>query len=363
MTEHNNQDSRIEGSRSLAMPAEILQHLYEIIQSDQSLNSELSEISSLVRNFLSSDKSSILLLDPDQQNLLFRGASGLNRWEREHIFFELGEGVAGTVAETGESVLVKDIREDDRFKQFSGQQDAMKSIICVPLCTNDQMLGVVCADRTQGSESFAPQDLQKLETIAYQISLAIENHRLAEMTIRDELTELYNRRYFERRFSEELARASRHRLQLSLAMLDIDDFKAINDRYGHPAGDVVLRDLGTLIKDTVRTSDIACRYGGEEIAIIFVETSVNEGVEVVRRILSRVRQKTFEVGDNSFEITLSAGLSELSNRTKSEGDILEHADKNLYKAKNHGKDRCVPPYPEEQQNYSNSSSSSQVTAR
>lgn len=327
------------------VPADVLRRLSEIINSGQSLNSVLSDVSSLIRRYLSADSTSILLLDADHENLLFRGASGLDQWEKEHIFFELGEGVAGTVAETGESLLIRDTDTEERFKEFSGQNSALKSMICVPLKTEDQLLGVLCADRTDDREPFSDSDLQKLETVAAQVSLAIENHRLSEMTIRDELTGLYNRRYFERRFSEEIARAARHDLDLSLAMLDIDDFKEINDQYGHPAGDLILREMGDLIQETVRTSDIACRYGGEEIAVIFVETNVSEGIKVVRRLLSRVRNKKFHVGSRTLEVTFSAGISDLADRGESEIDVLQKADQNLYKAKQTGKDKCVPPHP------------------
>jgi two-component system cell cycle response regulator len=157
----------------------------------------------------------------------------------------------------------------------------------------------------------------------------------------DFLTGLYNKKYILFRLGEYLSLAKRKGLPLSLAMLDIDDFKTINDRFGHVAGDEVLKKIGETIKHTVRASDIAGRYGGEEFIIVFPATDLNEAEYVIRRLLDEVRNINWsEILGSDVRITLSAGIS-CCNYDTTTTKIIEEADGLLYQAKKSGKDRYV----------------------
>lgn len=182
-----------------------------------------------------------------------------------------------------------------------------------------------------------------LLTLSRQDPLEHEAARqLFENSMRDALTDLYNRRFFDQRLREEFAFASRHTTNLSVILLDIDHFKVINDTYGHPAGDEVLREVGTLVKGCFRREDVAFRIGGEEFAIV-VRSETHEGA---RRAAERIRRMLEEARVTSegeeIRFTASAGVATLSTQSDydSAGALLAAADRALYRAKTGGRNRC-----------------------
>ena len=162
---------------------------------------------------------------------------------------------------------------------------------------------------------------------------------LHSMATTDALTGLINRREFNRRISEEFSRSRRHNSPLSLALFDIDFFKKINDTYGHNAGDAILKELGQLIANSTRTSDIACRYGGEEFALILPETNQGEAYELLDRLRQIVEEKIFNKQMKPIKATISVGVAQLDMSDKAPLDFCERADKALYKAKESGRNR------------------------
>jgi len=162
---------------------------------------------------------------------------------------------------------------------------------------------------------------------------------LHNMATTDALTGLINRREFNRRIAEEFSRSKRHKSQLSLALFDIDFFKKINDTYGHNAGDAILRELGNLISTKTRTSDIACRYGGEEFALILPETSQVEAYELLNRLRQLVEEEIFNQTNQPIKATISVGVAQLEALDKTTTEFCERADKALYKAKESGRNR------------------------
>ena len=162
---------------------------------------------------------------------------------------------------------------------------------------------------------------------------------LHNMATTDALTGLINRREFNRRIAEEFSRAKRHNTQLSLALFDIDFFKKINDTYGHHAGDVILKELGSLISNKTRTSDVACRYGGEEFVLILPETSQVEAFELLDRLREIVAEEIFNKSAKPIKATISVGVAQLDLSDKTPVDFCERADKALYRAKEGGRNR------------------------
>ncbi len=162
---------------------------------------------------------------------------------------------------------------------------------------------------------------------------------LHNMATTDALTGLVNRREFNRRIAEEFSRAKRHKTQLSMALFDIDFFKKINDTYGHNAGDAILKELGSLIANKTRTSDIACRYGGEEFVLILPETSQTEAYELLDRLRQIVEEEIFNKSAKPIKATISVGVAQLDLCDKSPVDFCERADKALYRAKEGGRNR------------------------
>jgi diguanylate cyclase (GGDEF)-like protein len=165
--------------------------------------------------------------------------------------------------------------------------------------------------------------------------------RLQSLAATDGLTGLINRRQFNQQLDSEIARAKRYRKPLSLALFDIDDFKKINDFYGHTTGDRILKELGALITQNVRESDVAARYGGEEFALILPETGQIDAYELLERLRAMIERTVYCLPDNPITATISVGVAQLDLEDGKGYEIIEKADANLYAAKRQGKNQVV----------------------
>ena len=190
-------------------------------------------------------------------------------------------------------------------------------------------------------ENLAEDELERFGILAMQLSLEINKVFLYEavekMAITDSLTGLYVRRYFADRLDEELGRSARQGLKFSFFMLDIDDFKKINDTYGHLVGDVVLKDIGRIIEENIREIDLACRYGGEEFAAMLPETSKENAFVVAERIRKRAAEHVFRAYDERLNLTVSIGVASYPDDSSNNPGIIEAADEALYEGKRSGK--------------------------
>jgi two-component system, cell cycle response regulator len=164
-----------------------------------------------------------------------------------------------------------------------------------------------------------------------------------EMAITDPLTGLYNRRYMESHLGSLLEQAVARKKPLTVLVLDIDYFKAVNDTHGHDAGDDVLREFAVRIKKSIRGIDLACRYGGEEFVVVMPETDLTVATMVAERLRRRIATEPFPVqeGSRNIEVTISVGISALG-KDDTAATILKRADAALYRAKRDGRNRVVP---------------------
>jgi diguanylate cyclase (GGDEF)-like protein len=167
----------------------------------------------------------------------------------------------------------------------------------------------------------------------YSQKLLESNIKLSELSITDELTTLYNRRYFDLRLNEEVRRHQKHNHNIALIMVDVDGFKQFNDLNGHPAGDELLKDLGQLIRSSIRKSDIPSRYGGDEFAIICPECDEKEANLIAKRLSETftARGYSYTKEDSTVTVSVSSGIA--LNGEKPE-EFVAQADKNLYEVKN-----------------------------
>lgn len=221
------------------------------------------------------------------------------------------------------------------------------SSLCVPLAAQGESLGILYLAPRSPSPAAGAMDESKqqlAQTVAEQLGLAVANLKLREtlrsQSIRDPLTSLFNRRYMEETLERELRRAERTRRPLGLVMLDLDNFKAFNDSFGHDAGDRLLVELGALLRTNVRSGDVACRYGGEEFVLILPDATGEETrarVEEIREAARRLRL-TYR-GRLITAPTFSAGIAALSADGLTGEDLLRAADAALYRAKGAGRDR------------------------
>ena len=227
-----------------------------------------------------------------------------------------------------------------------------RSCLYMPLIFKEQVIGCLELVEKRATRHFGRDERELAEPLAALAAVAIENARLyaglKEVAISDGLTDLYNHRYFYDRLAEEVARAQRYELPLSLLMLDVDDFKRFNDAYGHRAGDAVLRDLAALLKDQTRHKvDLVARYGGEEFAVILPGTGGGGGgtgepaaaVQVAERIRGAVAAASLGPPGISAPMTVSVGVASFPADAASMNGLFEAADRALYRAKERGKNR------------------------
>ncbi len=172
---------------------------------------------------------------------------------------------------------------------------------------------------------------------------AAEGEFYKELSRKDGLTELYNHRFFHQLLETEVSRAERYDRVVSLLMIDIDDFKTYNDSHGHPAGDLALRRLAQLLKQSSRNCDFVARYGGEEFAIIVPEVSADSARRMAERLLKLIDESEFE-GEEVMvggRLRISLGIATFPMQASSKSELVEHADQALYRAKGLGKNRVV----------------------
>ena len=223
----------------------------------------------------------------------------------------------------------------------AGDERTIHAGLAVPLPGETQTLGYLTIfTRTKG-HSYSDDDVRQLETLALRAGPAIENARrfseARQLADLDALTSLHNRRFFHETLARECARAHRYERKLSLIIFDLDDFKEINDRIGHLAGDAVLSEAAERVRDVVRTADIACRVGGDEFAVILPESSIEDADQLYRRLQNAVSSRPIGQAGKLF---LSAGVAEL----RAEDDpvsFFQRADDALYRAKEAGKGRVM----------------------
>ncbi len=223
--------------------------------------------------------------------------------------------------------------------------------ICIPVMAQSEVMGIL---HLQNGEPFTETDEQLAQAMADSTALALANLKLRvslrQQSIRDPLTDLFNRRYLEETFERELYRAARLGQPVGVIMLDLDHFKNFNDKFGHAAGDALLRELSELIKEQVRSSDVACRYGGEEFALILPEIpleSVRERAEQLREDIKHLAVK--HGGETLPATTLSLGIAMYPEHGTTGKAVLQAADAALYEAKRKGRDRVtVAPLAEEE---------------
>ena len=165
--------------------------------------------------------------------------------------------------------------------------------------------------------------------------------QVQESALHDGLTGLLGRRHFRQRFEEEVERARRRGTRLAFLMVDIDDFKKVNDNYGHLVGDVVLRDISAIMQHSVREMDMVGRYGGEEFSVALPEATRELGVQIADRIRQTIERKTIQAYDERIQVTVSVGVAFLPEDAASAEKLIERADQAMYEAKRAGRNRVI----------------------
>jgi two-component system cell cycle response regulator len=261
--------------------------------------------------------------------------------------------------DSGQPVLVEDLDTHPLYEGvrqvwgIEGIEVPIRSVIALPFSIDRGQYGVFLVRRTRDQERFGPADLefaQAVITAAVAViqraqmveSTMADNARLEQLAQTDPLTQLLNRRALTERITAEMERALRYDSTMALLMIDLDHFKRVNDTYGHLVGDDVLRDVGQLLSDTIRTSDIVARYGGEEFLVLLPETDDAGAESFAERIRFAVEQHLFASVSlpEPLHLTASVGVAVYpAARIESVEDLFARADAALYRAKADGRNR------------------------
>src|SRR5262249_7096811 len=244
----------------------------------------------------------------------------------------------------------RESREEEELFGLSGPRRARANLwlptetLWIPLVSGETLVGCLTVGAPRSGFSPTLETVHALEIFANQAVTAIEIARsytdVREQSVRDGLTGTYNHRHFQESLQKEIGRAERRARPLSVLMLDIDDFKAVNDRYGHPVGDAILQRIVSEIRNEIRGDmDLLARYGGEEFAVILPETPPEEATDVAERIRRRVDERLFRPPDSNdiLRVTVSIGLATFPNDAGTKKQLIDKADSALYRAKRGGK--------------------------
>ena len=281
----------------------------------------------------------LFLVDAQKQELMLSAAAGSQKVKAKQ-----GDIFDTWVLKQGIPLLVENVAQDYRFpgKDTEEAKKQFKSLITAPLLSGNKVIGILRMD-SPVEGLYTQDDLRLLDILGGLSSVAINNAFLyswvQDLAIRDSLTGLFVRRYFMKRFREELQRSQKKNIPVSLLMLDIDRFKWYNDKYGHAIGDIVLKHIANVITVGFGAGDMASRYGGEEIAILLSGTDIKKAQMRAESIRKNIESNPLTVRRERHNITVSIGVSSYPNDSALEEELVKKADDRLYRAKSLGRNK------------------------
>jgi diguanylate cyclase (GGDEF)-like protein len=316
-----------------------LQSISRAVTSSLDVDEILSSVIQLLKDSFGFAYIGVYLLDDDVLNLGAQLGYPEDMLIRE---IPITSGVIGRAVRSKETQFVRNVEVDPDFIRASYE---VKSEIAIPLLKDEEVLGVINVE-SKGEDELDENSVNVLEALAGSVAVAIDNaHLHAEvkrMALTDVVSGLANRRAFEEVLQAEMVRASRYNHAISLIILDLDSFKEYNDRWGHPAGDVRLREIADLLRANVREPDIAARYGGEEFAVILPNTGKSGAIKLAERLRKSAEESSPEPNGNRGPVsgyTISLGVATYPDDATSIEELLLAADNAELTAKRMGKNR------------------------
>jgi diguanylate cyclase (GGDEF)-like protein/putative nucleotidyltransferase with HDIG domain len=320
-----------------------LADVFHHVLSEHSLDTLLDRIADTLADLIPYDTLSIFQADEAQTVLL--PVLARDRWADEILRNKIafGAGLAGWAAEHREPVLTNNAHLDERMMVVPGTPpDEQEALITIPLIARESVKGVLSIYRLGENASFNDEEFELAKRFGDAAALALDNAqtraRLELQAQTDSLTGLYNHRYFHENLRAELTRASRNRDSVALLMLDIDDFKKVNDIFGHGIGDQVLRELAEHLKASVRGSDVVCRLGGEEFGVVMGSCGSGDALGLAKRLAERLLETEF---GSAGKITISVGVAVGPKNASNPRELIACAEAAMMTAKARGKDRIV----------------------
>ncbi len=335
-------------TQSTLTETQMLYHIAQALIRSETLPEVLQSLVDNVSRFLPAHMATLNILDLKKSEITDIAIAGVDINEIELADFdELMDGLTGWAIRKLEPVISPKGAPDPRegkIAQKRRSEAGFGSVVIMPLIHRGDVLGSLTVVNRGDQPDFTQRDIGIMETIANQAAIAIENARLFEeiqwLATTDELTGIHNRRHLFELGRKEIERARRYINSLSAIMLDIDNFKQVNDTHGHSVGDQVLRTLAQECLGKIREIDILGRYGGEEFAVVLPETGLSEACITAERLRKHIEDKPFETTHGELSLTISLGVAEMTPDTPDLASLLDMADSALYAAKQAGRN-CI----------------------
>lgn len=316
-----------------------------LVVSSLDLDDVLQKILLYARELVDTPAGSIALFDESSATMTLHAATGLSEAFTTRNSWHVEEGgLTRTILDHRDLFIIEDTSQAAYFTNPLAIAEGIQSLIAVPLWIQDSIVGILYLNDFK-PRSFDAAACEQLGILSSFASLSIANARLHEKTLHlactDGLTGLFNYRQFKRILSQEVTRAQRYSSELSLVMIDIDNFKTFNDRYGHPCGDKILSRVAELLKEIFREADTVFRYGGEEFVVVLPRSGTADvlvAAERAREAVAAMRISWHGV-DQPLGVTISVGVASLPHDAKDGEGLLGVADQLMYQAKNQGKNR------------------------
>jgi diguanylate cyclase (GGDEF)-like protein len=317
----------------------------QVVVSSLELDDVLGDILGSAMTIMEMPAGSIALYDRSSNQLQLHAHQGLSKNFTSRVSWTVkGGGLTATILSKGDLYIIEDTRNAEFFKNPLAISEGICSLIAVPLKIQDKIVGILYLNDFV-PRCFGETRLRLLSILSSFASMSIDNAQLHEQTIAlactDGLTGLYNHRQFKNILPEELARARRYEKSMALIMLDLDDFKLFNDRYGHPVGDKALKAVAEILKDTLRDCDYSFRCGGDEFMVLLPEAELGKAVAVGERLCDRIgKEPTRQLeGLAEHNFTVSVGVALYPRDAQTIEGLLKAVDELLYVAKRQGKNK------------------------
>ena len=319
------------------------------VLAERSLDATLKAMARALHDIVPFSSLAIYEVDADAEVLVPVFAEGMYVEETMADAPALDDSITGKVVRSRQLVHLEPGHPWFGRYFVAGTPQDEEAIVFCPLIVGDHVIGTLNLWREDSAPgfhdvrpSFTPEEAQLIRRFATLAALAYDNarvrERLSEQARTDELTGLFNRRHFHERLAAELARGRREDVPVALVLLDVDDFKRVNDRHGHPVGDKVLSIFAAVLRDHVRGADVVCRTGGEEFAVILPGADEAEAAHAADRLVSAIREAAWPV---PVPMTASAGVAVAPDDATTVAALFKAADDCLLAAKAQGKDRAI----------------------
>jgi diguanylate cyclase (GGDEF)-like protein len=316
-----------------------LAQVLHALVSEQSVDAILTRIATDLRTLVPCDDVVIWELSGDTLSVEY--VDGEDGPQMRSLRVGLGEGITGTAVSQQEMIVSADAHLDPRARHVPGTEQRPETIVCVPLTARGMPLGALSLYRHGSRRAFSAYEVELAAHFADVAAVALQNaNTLAELqrlATTDDLTGLANRRRFHQELERQIANARRHKIPLSLLLLDLDKFKQVNDRHGHQRGDNVLRTVGEAITSRLRAGDLSARLGGDEFAVLLPHTTYAQALTLASELQACIEASA----PIATPLTLSIGTA---SYTHGGGDeLISCADTHLYTAKRQRNLRAATP--------------------